>query len=470
MKQLISIFAATMLGSALPDAALSQQSTGAPVTHIDLIVRNARLFDGRAAQLRDGASVFISGNRVVAIADTRSPTAAGAAFDVSSARLIDAGNRVVIPGLIDAHIHPSMAVAPSTLRDTDPGYVALRAAVEARLILMRGFTTIREAGGPAFGLKQAIDEGLLEGPHIFPSGAIISQTGGHGDFRQRFSTPPRRWTGEADAEERLGYMLIADGPDEVAAAAREQLRLGATQIKLTAGGGISSAYDPIDSVQFFDSELRAAVQAAADWGTYVMVHAYTSAAIRRCIEAGVRSIEHGHLIDEPTMKLIADRGVFLSPQAYVFSGAMAPPSNTPVAGAPPPTPIELAQRAKAQKVAAGLDNMMTLAHKYHVKVAFGTDVFGGTRVFAMESREFGARLRWFTSLDILRQATSVNGELLAMSGPRNPYGKVGVLEPGASADLLVVEGNPLEDIRVLEDPQTNLRLIVKDGQVVKTTL
>ncbi len=435
--------------------------------HIDLLIRNARVFDGRSAQLHEGATLAIAANRIVGLLDWHAGADALAGYDVSNARNIDAGNRIVIPGLIDAHIHPTMAVSPSALRDNDPSYVAARAGVEARQILMRGFTTIRDAGGPAFGLKQAIDEGLLEGPHIFPSGAIISQTGGHGDARQRVSTPPRRWTNELDAEERFGYGLVADGVDEVTAAVREQLRLGATQIKLTAGGGISSAYDPIDSVQFFDSELRAAVQAAADWGTYVMVHAYTPTAIRRSIEAGVRSIEHGHLIDEPTMKLIADRGVYLSPQAYVFSGVFTPP---PVPNAPPPTPTQAAQRAKAELVAAGLDNMMKLAKKYNVKVAFGTDVFGAPRVFAMESKEFGARLRWFSSLEILRQATSINGELLALSGSRNPYGKIGVLEAGANADLLVVEGNPLDDVRVLEDPQTNLRVIIKDGRVVKSTL
>jgi imidazolonepropionase-like amidohydrolase len=203
---------------------------------------------------------------------------------------------------------------------------------------------------------------------------------------------------------------------------REQLRLGATQIKLTAGGGISSAWDPIDSVQFLAPELRAAVEAASDWGTYVAVHAYTPLAIRRSVEAGVRSIEHAHLIDEATMKLIAERGVYLSPQAYLFGGGGSP-GAPPGAAAAPSTPVQVSQREKAALVASGLDHMMQLAKKYHVKVAFGTDVFGSPRAFAMESGEFGARLRWFTSLEILRQATSINGDLLAMSGPRNPYGR-----------------------------------------------
>jgi imidazolonepropionase-like amidohydrolase len=459
-----------------PPPAAAQVTTVAP----DLIVTNARVFDGRSAQLREHAEIVIAAGRIVAVRDAGATAAARGSSDAADAgapgvkppRRIDAGNRVVIPGLIDAHIHPTIAVAISALRDNDPNYVAARAGVEARNILLRGFTTIRDMGGPSFGLKQAIDEGVLEGPRIFPSGAIISQTSGHGDFRTRSGTP-RRWTGEVDPLELRGYGLIADGQDEVLTAVREQLRLGATQIKLAAGGGISSMYDPIDSVQYIEEELRAAVRAAADWGTYVAVHAYTPAAIRRSVEAGVKSIEHAHLIDEATMKLIAERGVFLSPQAYLFGGAaqQAFGGGPPGPNAPPPTAAQLAQRAKSSMVSVGLDHMMQLAKKYQVKVAFGTDVFGSPRIYPLESREFGARLAWFTPLEILRQATSINGELLAMSGLRSNYqGRLGVLEPGALADLLVVEGNPLEDIRVLEKPDENLRVIVKEGRVVKSTL
>jgi imidazolonepropionase-like amidohydrolase len=217
---------------------------------------------------------------------------------------------------------------------------------------------------------------------------------------------------------------------------------------------LSSNYDPLDSVQYLDAELRAAVRAAADWGTYVAVHAYTPESIRRSVEAGVRSIEHAHLIDEPTMKLIVQRGVFVSPQAYLFSGNAFPMTG------------------RAAGMPSGLDRMMQLAKKHGAKIAFGTDVFGGSRMYALQSKEFTARLRWFDSLTILRQATAVNGELLALSGPRNPYAgaSLGVLESGAWADLLIVDGNPLVDIGVLEDPEKNLRVIVKGGVVYKNTL
>ncbi len=453
-----------------PRLAAPGPSVSGPAT---LIITNARLFDGRSDKLREGVDIVIAGNRIAAInAAGTTPVPASMAgqgvppgqTSMPGPRIIDARGRVAIPGLIDAHVHPTIAVGLGTLRDNDANYIALRSAEEARKILLRGFTSIRDMGGPSFGLRQAIDEGHAEGPRIFPSGALISQTSGHGDFRSR-NQPSRRLSGVEDAAERMGYGVVADGPDEVLTAVREQLRQGATQIKVMGGGGISSMYDPIDSVQYVEEELRAAVRAAADWGTYVAVHAYTPAAIRRSVEAGVRSIEHAHLIDEATMKLIAERGVYLSPQAYVFSGAFAP---QPAGAAPAPTPAQLAQREKSRLVSAGLDHMMQLAKKYNVKVAFGTDVFGNPRVFAMESEEFGARTRWFTPLEILRQATSINGELLALSGPRYPYpGKLGVIEPGAMADVLLVAGNPLEDITLLGKPEQNLVLIVKDGLVVK---
>lgn len=420
-----------------------------------ILIRNARMFDGHATTLREAVQIRIEGNRIVSIG--------AATADAGNARVIDAAGRVVMPGMIDAHAHVSNAVPTTQLRDTDPAYVTARAIVEARRMLLRGFTTIRDTGGPAFGLKQAIDDGTVDGPRIFPSGAPISQTSGHADDRLRIM-PSRRFSGAMDPLEALGYGLVADGPDEVRTAVREQLRLGATQIKLMAGGGISSNYDPIDSVQYSPEELSAAVRAAADWGTYVTVHAYTSASIRRSIEAGVRCIEHAHLIDEPTMRLLAEKNVFLSTQALLFSGALTNAFSQGATRAP--TPADVARRAKSEMVSAGLDQMMALAKRHRVKIALGTDLFGSPVLFAAQARELGARLKWFSSPEILIQATGNNGELLALSGPRNTYGRVGVLEAGALADLLIVDGNPLEDVRVLED-EKNLRVIIKDGKIYK---
>jgi imidazolonepropionase-like amidohydrolase len=443
MSRLAPLLAAVVVLMAMASSAAWSQA--ASPSSSELVIVNARIFDGRELLPGSDYRLRVRDGRIAAVERSGSPD------NQPATTRIDAGGRLVMPGLIDAHVHPSIPLGFTALREADPNYVANRAAIEARGILLRGFTSIRDMGGPSFGLKQAIDESIIEGPRIFPSGAMVSQTSGHGDFRSRASSAQP--AGSRDVMEQRGYGAIADGEEAVLTAVREQLRGGASQIKVAAGGGISTAYDPIDSIQYLEAELRAAVRAAADWGTYVAVHAYTPAAIRRSVEAGVRSIEHAHLIDEPTMKLIADRDVFLSPQAYVFGGAF------PLTG-------------KGADIAVGLDRMMQLAKKHGVKVAFGTDVFGASRVFGWQSKEFGARLRWFTPLEILRQATSINGELLALSGPRNPYGTapLGVIREGAWADLLIVEGDPLVDPRLLEDPQNNLRLILKNGSIIKNTL
>lgn len=449
---------AVVAGSASLAAHAQTPADAPPVA--DTIIHNVRVFDGHRAALVEDAQVRVSGNKIVSVGR-------GAPDSNSGATVIDGGGRVLIPGLIDAHAHLSHPVAGGAARDLDPSYVAALSTVEARNMLMRGFTTVRDASGPVFGLKRAIDEGVIDGPRIFPSGAMVSQTSGHADSRLRTSGPRRE--SPLDHMELAGYGAVADGVEGVLAAVREQLRLGATQIKVSAGGGISSVYDPLDSIQYTADELRAAVAAAADWGTYVTVHAYTPEAIRRSIEAGVRSIEHGHLIDEPTMKLMAERGVYLSPQAFRFSPAFTS-TPRPQSGGGANSATAEAARAKGAQVRAGLDRMMTMAKRHRVKVALGTDLFGSPAQFALAPRELGARLKWFSSAEVLEQATGINGELLGLSGPRNAYGKVGVIEAGALADLLIVEGNPLEDVRVLEDAQRHLKLIMKDGRVFKNAL
>ena len=230
---------------------------------------------------------------------------------------------------------------------------------------MRGFTTVRDMGGPAFGLKRAIDEGLVAGPRIYPSGAMITITGGHGDFRQLFELP-RTLGGTLSRMEQIGGSLIADSPDEVRLRAREQLMLGASQIKLTAGGGVASPYSPLDVSTFTEPELRAAVEAAENWGTYVTVHAYTPVAIQRAIAAGVKCIEHGHLMDEATAKLMAEQGVWLSIQPFLDEMAQRFPPGTP----------------KQAQAAAGVRRhrrRLPLAKKYKIKTAFGTDILFSQR-------------------------------------------------------------------------------------------
>ena len=332
-----------------------------------------------------------------------------------------------------------------------------RGNFRAEYALLRGFTTVRDMGGPAFGLKRAIDEGVIAGPRIYPSGALITITSGHGDFRQPFELP--RVLGAPQSRgEQIGAAMIADSPDEVRVRVREQLLQGASQIKLTAGGGVASPHSPLDASTFTEAELRAAVEAAENWGTYVTVHAYTPASIQRAIAAGVKCIEHGHLMDEPTAKLIAEQGIWLSTQAFPDEMADAfPPGST--------------ERAKALEVFAGTDRTFTLAKKYRIKTAFGTDIVFSPRLAPRQGELLTKLVRWYSPAEALVMATGTNAQLLALSGKRNPYpGKLGVVEEGALADLLLVDGNPIEDIKLIEDPVKNFVLIMKDGQIYKNTL
>ena len=417
------------------------------------VIQNVRIFDGTSGQLSGLSHVLVRGTRIERIAST--PITSDRRADTV---LIDGGGRTLMPGLIDMHWHTMLVrPTPATLLTADIGYLNLLAGAEATATLLRGFTTVRDLGGPAFGLKRAIDEGLIAGPRIYPSGAIITITSGHGDFRQPFELP--RVLGAPQSRgEQVGAAMIADSPDEVRVRVREQLLQGASQIKLTAGGGVASPHSPLDASTFTEAELRAAVEAAENWGTYVTVHAYTPASIQRAIGAGVKCIEHGHLMDEPTAKLIAEKGIWLSTQAFPDEMADAfPPGST--------------ERAKALEVFAGTDRTFTLAKKYKIKTAFGTDILFSPRLAPRHGELLTKLVRWYSPAEVLVMATRTNAQLLALSGNRNPYpGKLGVVEEGALADLLLVDGNPIEDIKLIEDPVKNFVLIMKDGKIYKNTL
>ena len=253
-------------------------------------------------------------------------------------------------------------------------------------------------------------------------------------------------------------MAIADSPDEVRLRVREQLMQGASQIKLTAGGGVSSPFSPIDVVTFTEAELRAAVEAAQNWGTYVTVHAFTSEAIQRAIAAGVKCIEHGFLMDEATAQLIANKGVWLNLQ---------PSPEELVLG----FPVGSVQRAKADEVWSGVARTYELAKKYKIKTAWGTDVLFSRALAQRQGAILASLVHWYTAAEALIMATSTNAELLALSGKRSPYrGKLGVVEAGALADLLLVDGNPLQNIDLVTDPAKNFLIIMKDGKIYKDTL
>lgn len=414
------------------------------------LFKNVRVFDGKSDRLTAGTSVLVVGNKIEKVGgDTAAP---------ENATVIDAGGRTLMPGLIDAHWH-AMLVRPTPAEALawDIGYANLVAGAEARDTLLRGFTTVRDVGGPAFGLKRAIDEGVAAGPRIYPSGALITVTSGHGDFRQSFELP--RTLGSARTRmEQFGGSLLADSPDEVRLRVREQFLLGATQIKLTGGGGVSSPHSPLDAVTFTEPELRAAVEAAENWGTYVTVHAYAAASIKRAIAAGVKCIEHGHLMDEAAAKLIAERGVWLSLQ----------PLPEELANAFPPGSR---QRAKAAEVFAGTDVAYRLARKHKLKTAWGTDIIFSPGLARRQGELLVKLDRWYTAAEALGMATGTNAELLALSGKRNPYpGKLGVVEEGALADLLLVDGDPLKNIRLIADPARNFVVIMKDGKIYKNLI
>jgi imidazolonepropionase-like amidohydrolase len=433
-------------GGTAAGASPAQPPPPAPV-----LIKNVRVFDGRSETLADGMHLLVVGNKIAKVSREPLPPP-------GSALVIDGGGRVLTPGLIDTHVHLLGGVSREAMQTGDLVYAAQIGNREARRVLLRGFTAVRDTGGNVFGLKRAIDEGVTDGPRVYPSGAALSQTAGHADFRP-YAEPHRLRGGPPSLQERFGNVALADGVPEVLALTREQLRRGASQVKLMAGGGAYSDYDPLDVKQFTAEEMRAAVQAAADWNTYVTVHVYNAEGIRRAIAAGVRCIEHGHLADEETLKLMAEKGVPLSTQVVPFVSTQELPGLTEV------------NRRKFRQVQEATDLLMRLARKHKVLVTFSTDLVGTPENQAQQPREFGERAKWFLPVEILRQATSDAALVLALSGPRNPYpGKLGVIEEGAYADLLIVEGNPLENIRLLEEPEKNLALIMKDGKVYKNTL
>jgi imidazolonepropionase-like amidohydrolase len=418
-----------------------------------VIFDNVRVFNGINGTLSGPTNVLVSGNIIKTI------SGASIAAPVGTTTLrIDGNGRTLMPGLIDMHWHTMLVrPTPATLLTADIGYLNLMAGAEATATLMRGFTTVRDMGGPSFGLKRAIDEGIIAGPRIFPSGAIISVTSGHGDFRQPFELP-RTLGSPLSRGEQLGAAMIADSPDEVRVRVREQLMQGASQIKLTAGGGVASPHSPLDASTFTEPELRAAVEAAENWGTYVTVHAYTPVSIQRAVAAGVKCIEHGHLMDEATAKLLADKGIWLSTQAFPDEMAEAFPPGSE-------------ERAKAMEVFAGTDRTITLAKKYKIKTAFGTDILFSARLAQRQGELLAKFARWYTPAETLVMATGTNAELLTLSGKRSPYpGKLGVVEEGAFADLLLVDGDPTVDIALVANPTKNFVVIMKDGKIYKNSL
>lgn len=417
-----------------------------------VLFENVRIFDGRSDRLSGPMNVLVRGNRIESISPDPIATDRSAVT-----RVVPGEGRTLMPGLIDAHTHIMFATVPQVaVLTSDLGFLTVAATRAAEDMLLRGFTSVRDLGGPVFGLKRGIDLGLVPGPRIWPSGAFISQSGGHGDFRLPNELPAA--PGSFSFSERVGAAAIADNPDAVRLRAREQLALGASQLKLMAGGGVASSFDPLDVTQYTVPELRAAVEAAENWGTYVTVHAYTPRAVRQAIEAGVKCIDHGQMLDEATAQLMARSGTWWSLQPFVEDGRSPFPEGSP-------------NRAKQLEMYAGTDTAFALAKKHRIKIAWGTDTLFDAAKATTQGAQLAGMLRWFTPVEVLRMATSANAELLALSGLRSPYpGKLGVVEEGALADLLLVDGNPLENLELVADPGKNFLVIMKDGRIYKDAL
>jgi imidazolonepropionase-like amidohydrolase len=419
-----------------------------------ILFTNVNVFDGVNEELIENANVFVVGNLIAEV--STEPLAA------ANARIIDGGGRTLMPGLMDAHVHLALVRRPSEiLNQYDWMYVGALANEQAEEMLLRGFTTVRDIGGPTVGLHRAIEEGQIIGPRLFSSGPYITQTSGHGDFRNYNDLHPGIY-GQYSLMEMQGWLIMADGPAEVTRAVREALRYGAKQIKMMAGGGVSSPYDPLHTIQGGPEEFSAAVRAAEQWGTYVAVHAYTDEAVRQAVEAGVKSIEHGPFLTQKTMKLMAKNDVFLAPTARI---SLTTPE---VVGLDPTS----STAEKLRQVNQGASNQLKWAKQYGVTLVFSTDQFGAPENFKIQSDEFLTLAEVFEPIEVLRMATSNVAALLELSGELHPYreGPLGVIQEGAYADLLLIDGNPLEDVTLLADYENNIDLIMKDGKIYKNTL
>lgn len=417
-----------------------------------ILINNVEIFNGKDAKTIKG-NVLIENNIITKISTE------GIITDRSGfTQIIDGKGKFLMPGMIDAHVHLLFESIPQMqAMMSDFAMLNLIAAKAAEKQLLRGFTTVRDLGGGSLTLAKAIDMGLASGPRVYSSGAFISQTGGHGDFGLPTDVP--RKIGELSYPERNGMVAVADGADNVLMRTREQLRQGATQIKLMAGGGVSSNYDPLDVTQYTEAEFKAAVSAAENWGTYVTVHAYTPDAIKTAIKAGVKCIDHGQLADEETAKLMAEKGIWWSLQPFIDNGESRFPEGSP-------------NRLKQDEMRQGTDIAYSFAKKYNIKTAWGTDILFDAKEATKQGSKLSALTRWYTPYEILKMATSSNAELLRMSGKRDPYqkGKLGEISVGAYADLILVNGSPLENIKLVENPDANFLIIMKDGVVYKNIL
>jgi imidazolonepropionase-like amidohydrolase len=406
-----------------------------------IVFRSARVFDGESAKLREGVDVVVEGGLI------REISVRPQSGDIE---VVDCGGRVLMPGLIDAHVHV-YAAGLNIIRvaQSPVSYLAHYAAQFLRTSLDRGFTTVRDVGGADIGIASAIRDGLLDRvPRLLYGGRVISQTGGHGDFRPG-DLLLDHYCGCSHVPDPMA--TIADGPDAVRKAVREELRRGASHIKIMASGGVASPTDPLDRCQYSDEEIRAAVDEADRAGSYVAAHCHPAEAVRRAAAFGVRSIEHGTLVDRETAEYVAERGSYVVP---TISTLVALYEEGEKLGFP------RASMEKLKKVSDSALSSLEVLHRAGVKMGLGSDLLGPLHV--RQSTEFTLRGKVLPAIDVLRSACQVNADLLRMPG------RIGCIRPGAFADLLVVDGNPLEDLSMLGSATgEHLAVIMQDGRFHK---
>ncbi|MCY3750426.1 MAG: amidohydrolase family protein [Gammaproteobacteria bacterium] len=404
---------------------------------VSTLFTNATLFDGEADGLRQGYHVLVEGMEIREVSDRPLRSV--------SAETIDVKGQTLMPGLIDAHVHVTdHDVSPARLQELPPSWVALKAAKLMREMLFRGFTSIRDAAGADSGLARAVEEELITGPRLFHCGRGLSQTGGHGDFREPGNDVDPCCYG------RTGMTIIADGVSAVRKAAREELRKGAHAIKIMASGGVTSPSDPLLGLQYSEDEIRAAVEEAEHRETYVLAHTYSDEAINRALKCGVRSIEHANFIELDTAELAERSGAFVIPTLVTYQAMM---DRGEEIGLPAYSTKKVSEVHKA-----GLKSLEYLKQA-GTSTGFGTDLFGP--LHDMQSDEFQIRAEVLTPFEILQSATKINAQLL------NMYPKLGCIRPGALADLLIIDGNPLRDISLLQLPERTITHIMKSGRFYK---
>jgi imidazolonepropionase-like amidohydrolase len=491
MKRLTGLLACLILGLMMTVPVFAADSVATDIPSEVTLFRNVNIFNGKSDNLLMGYDVLVVKNKIKKI-DKNIHIAGTYEIDVKTGGLkalstsghdygltggvvtvygpekmvkkkvkvevIDGKGRTLMPGLIDAHVHLYWNVPVSLMFTAPQDYLYALTIKEGEATLMRGYTTVRDTSGSVFGIKRAFDEGIYPGPRIYASGPGIGMTAGHADFRTN-TTPPRALGGPPWTDvEYSGMAVNVDGVPEVLAAARLSMRKGAHFLKMYTSGAVSGLYDPLDISEFSFEEIKAAADEAKRWNTYLAVHTYTDEPTQRSLNAGAMSIEHATLISEETIKLLVKKGAYLSTQTGVY--LQEPAADW--------TPDQKAKQLAAQE---GLDQLMKLAKKYKAKIAIGTDLVGVASEKYKQAYELTNRLKWFTPFEILNQALVNNAELLSWSGPRNPYpGKLGVIEEDAYADILLVNGNPLEKLELFNNPEENLALIMKDGKIYKNTI